>query len=341
MLCNQATFDVFHPLASLEWQECQQLPAGMKDATAVWHGDNLYVGGGWWTGIINRDYARLHVYSPTTDSWGTSIDTPVRLFGLTTYHSQPVLVGGLNVETAECTNKLWTLSEHGQWQETLPPMRTKRHSVCSVSYRDHLLVAGGLASTDGMLNVVEVFNGSHWSLAQPLPMSYRDLKSAILDQHWYLMGGNGPHGNNKKAVHYASLDSLLASCQPSETSQPSSVWKRLTDAPYPLSSTAVFGGRLVAVGGGEVSSLSSSIYAYSFQTNSWIHVGDMPFAASNICSVVLPTGELMVMGGYGWLTECKKNLWKATIKGNLWLVQNGTTCNTHMITVHIQCSDIL
>ena len=288
----------------------------MKDATAVWHGDNLYVGGGWWTGIINRDYARIHVYSPTTDSWGTSIDTPVRMFGLTTYYSQLVLVGGrtCNADTAECTNKLWTLSEHCQWQETLPPMRTKRHSVCSVSYRDHLLVAGGLASTD--LNVVEVFNGSHWSLAQPLPMSYRDLKSAILNQHWYLMGGNGPYGTNKRAVHYASLDSLIASGRSSEISQPSSVWKRLTDAPYPLSTTAVFGSRLIAVGGGEVAPLSSTIYAYSFQTNSWIHVGDMPFAASNISSVVLPTGELMVMGGYDDCVPMRNNNLKAIIKGN-------------------------
>ena len=195
----------------------------------------------------------------------------------------------------------------------LPPMRTERHSSCAVSYRDHLLVAGGVALGVQTSNVVEVYNGSDWLFAQPLLMSNYDLKSTILGQYWYLMGGNDTQCWN--AVQYASLDSLLAGCQPSETSQLSSaVWKRLTDTPHPWCSTAVFGSRLIAVGGGGFSPMST-VCAYSFQTNSWIHVGDMPFAASSTCSVVLPTGELMVMGGQAH-SFLKKNVLKATIKGN-------------------------
>lgn len=74
-------------------------------------------------------------------------------------------------------------------------LRTKCHSACVVSYRDHLLVAGGIASWSQSSNVVEVYNGSHWMhiymFAQPLPiaMGYFGLKSAILDQYWFLMGG--------------------------------------------------------------------------------------------------------------------------------------------------------
>ena len=41
----QTTVDILHPLASLEWKECQELPVGMSDATAVWYEDKLYVGG--------------------------------------------------------------------------------------------------------------------------------------------------------------------------------------------------------------------------------------------------------------------------------------------------------
>ena len=130
-------------------------------------------------------------------------------------------------------------------------------------------MAGG-ETLEGTSNIIEVFNGSHWSFAQSLPVGYYDLRSTILDHHWYLMGGNnGLTLDQEKAVHYALLDSLLASCQSSETSQPSSVWKRLTDVPYQLCSTAVFGSTLVAVGGGEdITSLSPNVYAYSFHTNS-------------------------------------------------------------------------
>ena len=297
----------------------------MRDATAVWHRDKLYVGG-WVPAAAGsyRDDARLYVYTPTTDTWDTPIDTPVYFFALTTYHSQLVLVGGeeyiSEVVEVELSNKLWTLNEHGQWQKTLPPMRTKRHSVCVVSYRDHLLVAGGIASWSQSSNVVEVYNGSHWMFAQPLPiaMGYFDLKSAVLDQYWFLMGGKNSSVELKQhnRVHYASLDSLIASCQPSETSQPSSVWKRMTDAPHPYSSTALFGCRLIAIGGEQYRPFTSPyIYAYSFHTNSWIHIGSMPFTASSTCSVALPTGELMVVGGCN-VPSTTRNVLKAMAKGN-------------------------
>ena len=285
----------------------------MSNATAVWHEEKLYVGGGWTFQSI-RDDTKLFVYTPKNDTWD-SIIAPVFYFGLTSYHSQLVLVGGREYIgeyfMGEFTNKLWTLSEHnGQWQKILPAMRIKRRSVCAVSYRDHLLVAGGKTSYTRISNDVEIYNGNHWSFVQPLPLSYYDLKSAILDRCWYLMGGL-VQGNE---VLYASLDSLLASCsQPSDTSQPLSVWKKLTYAPNPSSCAAVCGSRLIAVGGGEF----STIYAYSFYTNSWVHVGDMPFAASSTCSVALPTGDLMVVGGMIGI-RFLTNVLKAKIKGNSW-----------------------
>ena len=208
---------------------------GISDATAVWYGDKLYMGGE--TSGTFRDEARLYIYSPTTDTWDTSIDTPVYLFALTTYCSRLVLVGGMeyvdkNVE-GSITNKIWTLSEGNQWQETLPSMRTKRRRACAVSYSDNLLVAGGITS-DGISNIVEIFDTNiHWLFAPTLPVGYYNLKSATLDDHWYLMGGdNGGLLAQKNAVYSASLDTLLASSQSTSQSQSSSIWKRLTDVPW-------------------------------------------------------------------------------------------------------------
>ena len=324
MISQAQRVDILHPLTSLEWKECQQLPVEMSSATAVWHRGKLYVGG--WTSGSYKNSARLYVYTPTTDTWDKNmIDTPTYLFALTTYHYHLLLVGGIEYvsehSNGNITNKLWTWSELHRWQETLPPVGLKRHNVCVVNYRDHLLVAGGMA-LEGTLKHIEVYNGSHWSFAQPLPMGYYVLKSAILDQHWYLMGGKrSSQGYSIKdsMVHFSSLDSILASCQLSETSQLPSIWKRLIDAPYQSSSAAVFGSRLIAVGGGEgVARPSSTVHAYSFQTNSWTHVGDMPFKASRTCSVVLPTGELMVVGGTDGV-HFMTNVLKVTITGNLWL----------------------
>ena len=256
----------------------------VNGAHAVWLKDKIYVGGGWALGS-RREEARLYIYTPATDEW-TTLDTPVRRFGLTTYHSQLVLVGGKeyvgeNIE-GELTNKLWTLSENGQWQETLPPMPKICGNPSAVSFGDHLLVIGDNYPTS--TNKVHVYNGHHWASAQHPPQRLGSIKSTIFNGHWYVMG-------NGEIVYSASLDSLLASCQPSETSQLSSLWKRLTDTPGVWCYPAVFGNRLVAVGAGTI---NTSLHAYSSHTQSWVHMANMPFL-STPCAVLLPSNELIIV----------------------------------------------
>jgi N-acetylneuraminic acid mutarotase len=278
-----------------------------------------------------EDDARLYIYTPTTDTWDTPIETPVYCFGLTTYRSQLVLVGGRvckSKSSDNITDKLWTLNKLYQWQDTLPPMRTKRHSVCAASFVDQLLVAGGCIQHQGSVNIVEVFDGKYWLFAQSLPKRYDCLKSVILNQRWYLMGGYVDLMSWSTMVHHISLESLTASCQSSETKtiQPSSdVWKTLIDVPHPASGSGVFHSRLITVGGGEEDDLTSNIYTYSFQTDTWIHIGEMPFRSCQTSPVVLPgTGELLVIGGDDGKRLIKTVL-KASIKGNL--------CRVHMIAL--------
>ena len=256
---------------------------------------------------INRDAARLYIYTPSTDIWN-HINTPVYRFALITYHSQLVLVGGLEYisegRERPVTNKLWTLTEHDQWREILPPMATKRRLASAVEFADSILVAGGDDDKGRVIDIVEVYNGHHWAKAQCLPKPCYRMKSTVLNGHWYLMGGWG----QGKEVYYASLDSLVASCQHSEKPLPS-VWKRLPDVPHVYSSTKVFGNRLIAVG-------SSSIHAYSPDTQSCVHVGDMPVGLHSACTVVLPTGELMVIGGESSSSLWESCVYKANLNGN-------------------------
>jgi hypothetical protein len=207
--------------------------------------------------------------------------------------------GGENV-SGEPTNKLWTLSEDGQWQETLPPMPTPCAAPASaVSHGDHLLVISD-ATYNYRNNKIYVYNGHHWASAQHPPEKLRYINSTIFNGHWYVMGYEG-------IVYSASLDSLLASCQPSEieTSQPSSLWRRLTDAPsrrcYPL----MFGNRLIAVKTIILlsdTSITSSLYAYSSLTQSWVHMGDVKSPSISVnfsiiapCAVLLSSTELMIV----------------------------------------------
>ena len=53
------------------------------------------------------------------------------------------------------------------------------------------------------------------------------------------------------------------------------VWKKLTDAPFVHSTLVAFGKQLITVGG---QPLTSAIHAFSYKTNSWVYVGDLPVA---------------------------------------------------------------
>ena len=302
---------------------------GMNDAQAVWLGDKLYVGGGETSGTV-RDHAGLYIYTSTTDTW-SHIDTPVYWFALITYHSQLVLVGGREYvdekRAGSVTNKLWTLTEHDQWRETLPPMTTKRHSASAVEFADNIVVAGGQDDEGRNIHSVKVYNGRHWDIAQCLPQPCNDMKSTVLNGHWYLMGARG--GGQGREVYYASLDSLVASCQPSKKPLPS-VWKRFPNVPHDHSSTAVFGNRLIAVGGG-YQSPSSSIHAYSPYNQSWVHVGDMPVGLNSTCTVVLPTGELMVIGGESDTSIRESCVHKASLNGNSY---SSNTMHTHYLFLY-------
>ena len=264
-------------------------------AKSVWLKDKVYVGGGWIMVPANqRDYARLYIYTPATNEW-TTLDTPVYDFALTTYHSQLVLVSGVEYvgENAQGkpTNKLWTLSEDDQWQETLPPIPTPGAiDASAVSHGDHLLVIQNELDFHYHFNKFYVYNGHHWTSAQRPPMKLYSIMSTVFNGDLYVLAGRGAF------TYSVSLESLLASCQPSETSQPSSVWKRLTFLPTGLESPAVFGNRPVAV---QAFYNIMSLYAYSSVTDSWVYKGDSPPASShqNSCAVALPSNELMVVMG--------------------------------------------
>ena len=290
--------DILHPLASLEWRQCRGPPVEVAKAQSVCLKEKVYMGGGDTPGSIRAD-ARLYIYTPATDTWST-LNTPIYHFAITTYHSQLVLVGGWDYASDLHTNRLWTLSEDCQWQETFPPMPTPCGTdVSAVSHGDHLLVIS--SEHENYDDKAYVYNGHHWA---SVPYSTQhtftyDIKSILYDGCWYIM--RTVPSSQRKEVYSASLDSLLASCQPSETLQPSSVWKRLADNIscrdcYP----AVFGNRLVVVAAGRDSVYTTtSLYAYSSSTESWVHIGDAPDSVWSYapCAIVLPSDELMVVRG--------------------------------------------
>ena len=266
----------------------------MYDAQAVVLNNKVYVGGGC-TGDVTTA-ANIYTYDPTTDTWET-LQSPTRFSALTTYHNKLLLVGREETSTGQTTNQLWVFEEGEQtWTQPLPPMPTRRKDASAVSYQDYLIVAGGWNPNDGYLNTVEVLDGQQWVTAELLPERCYFMKSTSHDGHYYLMGGHF----QDTSVFYTSLQSLVEKAtqhpptSPSNTDHPS-VWKTLTDTPHQYSSTTIFGGALVVVDGWPN---QSSLHLYFPLNKSWLPAGEMPLGVCRTCTVTLPTGEMMVIGGW-------------------------------------------
>jgi hypothetical protein len=193
------------------------------------------------------------------------------------------------------TNKLLSLPGY---KEVFPAMPTKRRDTTAVTSKEHLIVAGGDIgpSNADRLNSVEVMDTESlvWSTVASLPHPYSGASVTICGNQLYMLGGEDNRGKTK-SVLTCSLTELLQSSSPPSSS---SIWHRVADAPAYRSTCAAVNGELLAVGGRDRHRrLSSAIHKYNRTTTSWDLINNMPTARINSLVAVLPTNEVMVVGG--------------------------------------------
>ena len=230
-----------------------------------------------------RNDARLYSLVFQMESTWTVTDTPTFGYALSEHKSQLLLVGGHEFSSSkvtDLTDKIFTLLDD-TFVENLPPMKEKRWAPCAVSIDSALVVAGGWG-TSGYLSSVEVFRDGQWVFGPSLPRAGCDISSCLFGPHWYLIGWDGN-------VFRLPLDFLESAvdCK----------WKALPDTPSSLSAAVPFGDHFLSIGGGEYSECTSAIHALSSSSQSWEYVANLPVPLSSLCATLLPTGELVVIGG--------------------------------------------
>ena len=177
-------------------------------------------------------------------------------------------------------------------------MPAKRYNIAAVTTKQHLIVAGGSSGPFIHLNTVEVMDIQTlvWSTAASLPYPYPRARASatMYGDHLYMLGEHDK-GWRTQSVLTCSLTKLLQSC--SETlSDP--VWCRITDVPVYHSTCAAVNGELVAVGGvDERDKSTSAVHKYNPTTNSWDLISNVLTARYDCLVTVLPTNEMMVVGG--------------------------------------------
>ena len=295
--------DILHPSTSLEWEEWPSLPVGMKDAHVVCMNETVFVGGGDASTLKHssgtlRDAARLYSFKPGVDNTWIVTDTPTYWYVLTEHNSQLLLVGGREYSSGELTNKIFTAKDDN-FVQALPSMNEKRSRPSALSTGSVLVVAGGVG-TSGDLSSVEVFKDGQWVIAPPLPTAGFDVKSAFHGNKWYLFRGSGK-------VFLTSVHSLLAK-------EPQSQWETLPDPPNKYSAASFFGSHLLSIGGGYPNP-TSAIYAFSFGSQSWEHVADLPVPLRKSSAGELSPRKLIIIGGIDKKDNISCQVFCAFIKG--------------------------
>ncbi len=242
---------------------------------------------------MDSNYRTLHI-STDLHSW-TTTRAPYERSSLTTYQSKFVLVGGLHPSTYETTSSLLTSTTGLDWKPSLRAMPTPRYRASSVSggSPEVLVVAGGRGSHAEWLDIVEVLLNDHWTTADSLPSSCRNMRSTFHEGNFYFTGGY----DKEKILFICSLESLTASASNGRTGR-QTIWRTVTTL-TDIFAIISYVSNLIGIDS------YSTIRSYSNKTEEWIETtseGDtlaLRYYVGWIATAVLSTGQLLVANRYG------------------------------------------
>ena len=275
-----------------EWISRGRAPNSMVRGAAVVDGNMVYFMS--WDG-------QTCCYNLSTQTWSQLLMCPCVFSSLAIIRGFLTAIGGrrgsavLNELLALRVNLVTT------WLENFSPMPTKRSHTVAVTTLQHLIVAGG-ENTSNLLDLVEVMDIETlmWSTAASLPHPYSYASATICGDQLYMLGEHKKVVDSRKrhtnlVVLTCSLTKLVQSYSESSSN---SVWHRIADVPVYRSTCAAINGELVAVGGLDVKGkTTSAIHKYDPTTDSWDIISNMPTARYRCLVAVLPTSEMMVVGG--------------------------------------------
>ena len=279
----------------LDWRRGPDMPFSMSNyIQSVEVDGTMYVGGGYAT--KDKDGYIVMAYDMQSCKWRTLPPYSARNFSMTAIHNKLILVGGCHDDTVVDQIGVWK-TDSKQWTHPFPPMPTPRSSPSATSYKHWLVVAGG--SRKGSLSTVEVLDidNKQWSTALSTPITWLDMKSSIIGDTWYLMGGGHGIFINTTDAYSVSLEALVSNAH--SASDSSKIWNKIAPINCDLSSPISLGGSLLALGGWDIKKKCpvSTIQRYVPETNTWVLTGELPHPLYG-CNCSMVAGRLNVFGGY-------------------------------------------
>ena len=259
-------------------------------------GDSVYIGGGDADNL--DDSCTVMKLDLQRDEWTKLPQYSAKFFAMVSLANQLVLVGGLDPVRRKPIDQI-ALFTARRWINSYPPMTTARHSSTAVCFNDHIIVAGGWDG-QGYTSSVEMLDveARRWHVRRSLPIPRNELKSTVVENTLYLMGGWDHTGPPTKVVHKVYLYDIIAMVVSRTNEATPTPWEVISDTPLKHSTPLSVENSLLAVGGWDNHvDPSSSVYLYQPDTRRWVKVGDLPTAHYSCTCSVLPSGDVIVAGG--------------------------------------------
>ena len=278
----------------LKWRRGPDMPFGMYDIRSVQVQGTLYVGGG--AAVGDNDYIVM-TYDISAGKWATLPPYSTRWFAMTAIDYHLVLVGGRGRDGV-WSKVLGVWSEDTKkWTHPYPDMTTPRSSCSAVVYNQYLVVAGGWGA-GVRLSSVEVMNTDtkQWYAGPPTPITWSHMKTAIVGDTCYFMGGwikGGPTNN----VYSVSLPALVSQLNSDSSAKDTQTWKELPQLPVTRAAPLSISGSLLAVGGYKGRKAVSALHLYQPDAGQWVKVADLPSPRYWCMCSIISDKELIVAGG--------------------------------------------
>ena len=256
-----------------------------EQGAAVVHGNTAYFSQG------NSVYS----YTLAKDEWAKLEQCGNKLFGLAVVNNKVTAIGGYR--GGKVINTLLCLEDGTKWRKLVSTMPTPRARPGTVTTSTLLIVAGGISGElGGALPTIEILdtNTHQWFSAISLPKPSEGPLVSLSDGLLYF-------SEHMQDIFACSVEELLESCKPSSTNSSGSGWTKLADIPVPYyASLTTLRGQVLTIGGSdEHGTPTGTIHRYSRSTNSWSYTGEMPTSRARPLVAVLPSHELIVVGGLG------------------------------------------
>ena len=277
------------------------------DSSPVVVQGKVYVGGG--SANKESDECIVMEYDIRSETWATLTPYRAKDFVITAINNQLVLVGGYKDGHPIKMLGVWR-ADRKEWTYPYPDMHTARSNCSAASYTPWLIVGGGLGESDHDLDSVEVLNTDtkQWYAAAPMPIPTYQMKTAVVGDVYYAMGGFNKMGSADK-VYSVSIQALkrhINSKPFNKREHEVQIWKEIPGLQLIRSAPCSFRGSLLAVGGADKDHKNvTAIHLYQPATGDWVKVGDLPTSNCYCACTMITDREMLVAGG--WEGALNKN----------------------------------